>query len=205
MVRQGLKRIVEESADLKVIGETGDGLETITLTRKLKPDMIILDISMPNLRGIEAIHKIKKYHKDTKILILTMHKNEEFVYECLASGAEGYVLKEDAEKDLLAAINAVKNGKTYVSPSFTGDVIRDLLERKKDVKRVSPTMALTNREREILKLIAEGNSNKKVARKLGISVRTVEHHRLSIMRKLGVSNTASLIKYAIKAGFADLT
>jgi len=106
---------------------------------------------------------------------------------------------------LLAAIDAVKDGKTYVSPSFTGDVIRDLLERKQDVKRVSPIKALTNREREILKLIAEGNSNKKVARKLGISVRTVEHHRLSIMRKLGVSNTASLIKYAIKAGFADLT
>ncbi|KPK69391.1 hypothetical protein AMJ87_10580, partial [candidate division WOR_3 bacterium SM23_60] len=120
MVRQGLTRIIEESADLKVIGETGDGLEIIPLTRKLKPDMIILDISMPNLRGIEAIHKIKRYHKDTKILILTMHKNEEFVYECLASGAEGYVLKEDAEKDLLAAIDAVKDGKTYVSPSFTG-------------------------------------------------------------------------------------
>ena len=205
MVRQGLKRMIEDATELKVIGETGDGLEIIPLTKKLKPDMIILDISMPNLRGIEAIHKIRKYSKDIKILILTMHKNEEFVYECLASGAEGYVLKEDAEKDLLAAIGALQNGKMYVSPSFTGDVIRELLQRKKDTKRVSPIMALTNREREILKLIAEGNSNKKVARKLGISVRTVEHHRLSIMRKLGVSNTASLIKYAIKAGFAELT
>jgi len=205
LLRDGLKRIIEENSGLKIIGETGDGLEIVPQIRKLNPEMIILDISMPNLRGIEAIRKIKRVDKKIKILILTMHKNEEYVYECLLNGAQGYVLKEDADTELISAINSLRNNKLYISCSFSSDVLRRLLEHKKSARENSAFKSLSPREREVLKLIAEANSNKKVAKKLGISVRTVEHHRLSIMRKLNIQNTAQLIKYAIKTGLIEVT
>jgi DNA-binding NarL/FixJ family response regulator len=208
IIRQGLSRIIEEVSGYKVIGETGDGLQILPLVRELKPDMMILDISMPNLRGIEAIQKIRRVNKKIKILVLTIHKNEDYVYECLTSGAQGYILKEDADTELITAIKSVRQDNVYVSSSFTGDVIKKLVQRKSDVydkKGGSVFKVLTTREREVLKLIAEGNSNKKLAMKLGISIRTVEHHRLSIMRKLGVSNVVDLVKYAIKTGLIDLT
>ena len=208
IIRQGLSRIIEEVSGYKVIGETGNGLQILPLVRELKPDMMILDISMPNLRGIEAIQKIRRVNKKIKILVLTMHKNEDYVYECLTSGAQGYILKEDADTELITAIKSVRQDNVYVSSSFTGDVIKKLVQRKSDVydkKGGSVFKVLTTREREVLKLIAEGNSNKKLAMKLGISIRTVEHHRLSIMRKLGVSNVVDLVKYAIKTGLIDLT
>jgi DNA-binding NarL/FixJ family response regulator len=205
MVREGLRRIIEEYFDYKIIGETGDGLQISHLVRKLRPDMIILDISMPNLRGIEAIRKIRRYNKGIKILILTMHKNEEYVYECLAGGAQGYILKEDADKELITAIKSIQNSKIYVSTSFSGSVIKSLIQEKSDSKKGTVFKDLTHREREVLTLIAEGHTNKKIARMLGISVRTAEHHRLSIMKKLRVTNVADLVKYAIKAGLIDLT
>lgn len=208
IIRQGLSRIIDEVSGYKVIGETGDGLQILPLVRELKPDMMILDISMPNLRGIEAIHKIRRINKKIKILVLTMHKNEDYVYECLTSGAQGYILKEDADTELITAIKSIRQDNVYVSSSFTGDVIKKLVQRKSDAydkKGGSVFKVLTTREREVLKLIAEGNSNKKLAMKLGISIRTVEHHRLSIMRKLGVSNVVDLLKYAIKTGLIDLT
>ncbi|MCK4251101.1 response regulator transcription factor [candidate division WOR-3 bacterium] len=208
IIRQGLSRIIEEVSGYKIIGETGDGLQILPLVRELKPDMIILDISMPNLRGIEAIHKIKRVIKKIKILVLTMHKNEDYVYECLTSGAHAYILKEDADTELITAIKSLRQDNVYVSSSFTGDVIKKLVQRKSDAydkKGGAVFKILTNREREILKLIAEGNSNKKLAMKLGISIRTVEHHRLSIMRKLDLSNIVDLVKYAIKTGLIDLT
>jgi len=203
IIRDGLRRIIEEVHGYKVVGETGDGLQIIPLIRELEPDIIILDISMPNLRGIEAIHKIRKIDKKVKILILTMHKNEDYVYECFVTGAQGYILKEDADTELMFAIESIKRNKTYVSPSFSSDVIKNLVERS-STKSGSSLGFLTQREREILKLIAEGNSNKKAAKILSISVRTVENHRLRITRKVGVSNTVSLVRYAIKAGFVDL-
>ena len=208
LVRHGLRRIIEENPDYKIIGETGDGLEIVSNIRKLRPDMIILDISMPNLRGIEAIRKIRRFDKKILILVLTMHKNDEYVYECLVNGAQGYILKEDADNELMSAITTVKNGEIYISPSFTSDVIKKLIQRKAGTDSRSRKTAfkdLTQREREVLKLIAEGNPNKKIARKLGISVRTVEHHRLSITKKLGSTNTASLVKHAIKIGLLDLS
>lgn len=208
IIRQGLSRIIEEVSGYKIIGETGDGLQILPIVRELKPDMIILDISMPNLRGIEAIHKIRRVIKKIKILVLTMHRNEDYVYECLTSGAHGYILKEDADTELITAIKSIRQDNVYVSSSFTGDVIKELVQRKSDAydkKGGAVFKILTNREREILKLIAEGNSNKKLAKKLGISIRTVEHHRLSIMRKLDLSNIVDLVKYAIKTGLIDLT
>jgi DNA-binding NarL/FixJ family response regulator len=204
IVRNGLRRIIEEKPGYKVIGETGDGLQILPSILKLQPDMIILDISMPNLRGIEAIGKIRKVNKKVKILVLTMHKNEDYVYECLISGAQGYILKEDADTELMSAIESVRRDKIYVSASFTRDVIKKLVQ-KRGVKSGSFFGVLSPREREILKLIAEGKANKKIAELLSISVRTVEHHRSSIMKKLGVSNTAGLVRYAIKTELVDLT
>ena len=203
IVRNGLRRIIEEEPGYKVIGETGDGLQILPSILKLQPDMIILDISMPNLRGIEAIGKIRKVNKKVKILVLTMHKNEDYVYECLISGAQGYILKEDADTELMSAIESVRRDKIYVSASFTRDVIKKLVQ-KRGVKSGSFFGVLSPREREILKLIAEGKANKKIAELLSISVRTVEHHRSSIMRKLGVSNTAGLVRHAIKTELVDL-
>lgn len=207
VLRNGLKRIIEENSGYKIVGETGDGLEIVRQLRKLHPDMIILDISMPGLRGIEAINKIRKFNKNIKILILTMHKNDEYVYECLVNGAQGYLLKDDADIELIAAIKEIEKNKIYISSSFSSEVISKLVQhrsKERDKKPRSVFKDLSPREREVLTLIAEGNQNKKVARKLGISVRTVEHHRLSIMRKLNVSNTAGLVKYAIKAGLVEL-
>jgi two-component system response regulator NreC len=208
LVRHGLRRIIEEDPHYKVTGETGDGLEIVSNVRKLRPDMIILDISMPNLRGIEAIRKIRRFDKKILILVLTMHKNDEYVYECLVNGAQGYILKEDADNELMSAITTVKNGELYISPSFASDVIKKLIQRKAGSgsrRQKTAFKELTHREREVLKLIAEGNPNKKIARKLGISVRTVEHHRLSITKKLGITNTASLVKHAIEIGLLDLS
>jgi DNA-binding NarL/FixJ family response regulator len=203
IVRYGLRRIIEEVSDYKVVGETGDGLQILPSVRKLRPDMVILDISMPNLRGIEAISKIRKVNKKVKILVLTMHKNEDYVCECLLSGAQGYILKEDADVELLAAMDSIKHNKVYVSPLFTSDVIKKLIQHR-SVKRKSLLGVLTSREREVLKLLAEGKSNRKIAALLGISVRTVEHHRSSVMKKTDVSNVAGLIHYAIKTGLIEL-
>ncbi len=204
IVREGLRRIIEENSEYKVVGETGDGLKILPSVRKIRPNMILLDISMPNLRGIEAISKIRRVNKNAKILILTMHKNEDYVCDCLIFGAHGYILKEDADTELISAIKTIRQGNVYISSSFTGDVIKKLVQRRTDIRRKSSLGALTNREREILQLIAEAKSNKQIARLLSISIRTVEHHRLSIMRKLNVSNVAGLVRYAVKSGLVEL-
>jgi two-component system response regulator NreC len=201
IIRQGLKRIIEENPRHRVIGETGDGLDIVPKLRQLNPDMIILDLSMPNLNGIEAIRKIRRFNKKIKILILTMHKNDEYVYECLVNGAQGYVLKEDADTELLSAITSIQRNNIFISPSFTSDVIKKLVQHNSlaaSKKKKPIYQDLTPREREILKLVAEGNSNKKIADKLHISIRTVEHHRQNVMNKVGVQNTASLVRYAFR-------
>lgn len=205
IVRQGIKRIVEEVQDYMVIGEVGNGLQILSKVKELHPDMIILDISMPKLRGIEAISEIKNIDKDVKILILTVHKNEEYVYECLSSGANGYILKEDAAKELIFAIDSIKQNKIYISSTFRSEVILDLIKRKGYLKDKQSIEILTNREREVLKLIAEGLANKRIAKLLSISVRTVERHRANIMKKLNISNVVKLVKYAIKIGLVDLS
>lgn len=207
LVRDGVKRIVEEDKTYTVIAETGDGLGIIPIIRKFAPDILLLDISMPDMRGIEAIKKIRKFNRKTKILIVTMHKNEDYVCECLMSGANGYVLKEDADVELMNALHTIQNDKLYVSPLLSSDIIRNLIARKPDsrVSARNPSMRkLTPREQEVLTLIVEGYSNKKIGDIFSISVRTVEHHRLSAMRKLGTSNTVDLIKRAIKSGLVDI-
>ena len=202
LVRQGFKRILEGVGDLEVIGEANDGIELLNLLNRVTPHMVILDIFMPNLRGIEAIHEIKKIHPDVKVLILTMHKDKEYLYLSLSAGAKGYLLKEDADKELFSAIEKVRQGKTYISPYFSEEVVDDLVQvGKGDTKTIFEADPLTPREREVLKLIAEGKSSKEIANLLFISVSTVNNHRASIMEKLNLNKATDLVKYAIRKGY----
>jgi two-component system response regulator NreC len=194
LFREGLRRVLEEKADLKVVGEANDGRELLKLLNELAADLILLDISMPNLRGIDAIPDIRKNHPSTKILILTMLNDREFVYQALALGANGYSLKKDAGPELLAAVEQVRRGKTYVAPYFSDQAEADWDEVHRGVQRP----VLTARENEILKLIAEGKSNKEIAEDLFISVFTVKRHRANIMEKLGLKNVADLVRYAVQ-------
>ena len=202
LVRQGLKRIIEESPDLQVVGEANDGLELLNLLNHVTPQLVILDIFMPNLRGIEAIHEIKKIHPELKVLILTMHKDKEYLYLSLSAGAKGYLLKEDADKELFNAIEKIRQGKTYISPHFSEEVFDDLVQiGKGEAKNVLESDPLTLREREVLKMIAEGKSSKEIAGALFISVFTVNNHRASIMEKLNLNKATDLVKYAIRKGY----
>jgi len=197
MFRQGIKKILEEIDDIEVIGEARDGLELLSLVKKLLPDIVILDISMPNIRGIEATREIKMINDRIRVLILTMHKSREYLFHAISAGAEGYLLKEDADSELFSAIDKVRRGKTYISPILNVELADNFIQMcRGDHNR--PAEKVTSREREVLKLIAEGQTNKKIADLLFISIRTVENHRANIMRKLRFKNTSDIVKYAIR-------
>jgi len=196
MFRAGTRMIISERSDLKVIGEAGDGLELLELLKRSTPDLIILDISMPNLRGLEAAREIKKSYPEIKILILTMHKKEEFIYQALAAGAEGFLLKEDAGDELVQAIQTIRRGEKFISPLLSSKMA-DLALQK------GQTDPLTTREREVVKLFAEGKSSKEIAELLYISVFTVRRHRDNIMRKLNLKNMADLVRYALSKDFTS--
>jgi DNA-binding NarL/FixJ family response regulator len=202
MFRLGVKKIIDETEDLEVVGEVGDGLQLLNLLKKSTPQMVILDISMPNLRGIEATREVKIINSNIKILILTMHKNKEYLYHCLSAGAEGYLLKEDTDTELFSAIETIRGGGIYISPFLSADVAVDLAQIHTGTQR-PPLERLTVREREVLKLIAEGKSRKEIADLLYISVHTVGHHRSNIMKKLKFKKTADLVKYAVKKGYTS--
>jgi len=202
MIRHGLRRIVEEIPDWEVIGEAGCGLELLALLNQLTPDMIILDISMPKLRGIEATHEIKVIHPNIKVLILTMHKNKEYLYQAISAGADGYLLKEDADTELSSAIQTIRRGRIYISPLLSDELTEDWAQISRGKSKIPfERDPLTTREKEILKLIAEGKSNREIADLFFISVRTVERHRANMMMKLNVKKTADLVKYAIEKGY----
>ena len=202
LFREGLKRILAEERDLKVVGEVADGLELLKILHNVKPDIIILDITMPNIRGIEAIQEIKTIHPESKILVLTMHREKEYLHQAISSGAHGYLLKEDADSELFSAIDKVKQGKIYISPKLSEYLTEDWARiHRGDHELASEIEPLTTREREIIKLVAEGKSSKEVASLLHISIRTVEHHRANIMNKLDLKNIAELIRYAIQKNY----
>jgi DNA-binding NarL/FixJ family response regulator len=185
-----------------VIGEAGDGLELLKLLRTMTPHLVILDISMPNLRGIEAVREIRKQNPDLKVLILTMHKDRSYLHQAISAGADGYLLKEDADPDLFSAVERIRQGKIYVSPHLAEGMIEDWAQiRRGDASSIQPEV-LTAREKEVIKLIADGKSSKEIADILFISVRTVERHRANIMDKLQIKKTADLVKYAIRQGYA---
>jgi DNA-binding NarL/FixJ family response regulator len=197
-----LRRILEEIPGAEVIGEAKDGLELLKLLKESVPQLVVLDISMPNLRGLEAIREIKAKDPRIKVLMLTMHKDKAYLYQALSGGADGYLLKEDADAELYSAIEKIRQGKIYVSPLLSDTLAEGLVSRGlKDFKAFGEGDDLTAREKGILKLIAEGRSNKEIGDLLFISARTVERHRANIMDKLKLKNTAELVKYAIQNGY----
>ncbi len=201
MIRRGLRRILEERRDLELIGEAGDGFDLLHLLNRLKPHLVILDISMPRLRGIEAIHEIKAAYSNIKILVLTMHKDPDLLSQAISLGADGYALKEDAEEELFSAIDAIRHNKVYISPSLTEDLKRDWIRTCRSEGELPSIEPLTPREKEVLKLIAEGKSNKEIAKLLFISPHTVNRHRSNIMETLNIRKTTDLVKYALRKGY----
>jgi DNA-binding NarL/FixJ family response regulator len=199
LFRSGVKRILEEIPGVEVVGEAPDGMQLLALLKESTPDLVILDISMPKLRGLEIIQEIKTSYPQVQILMLTMHKNPEYLSYALGAGAAGFLLKEDADPELLEAVAAIRRGKTYLSPAIS-HVLPELLRRGIQPNG-TPQEVLTHREREILKLLSDGKSSKEIGNLLFISLRTVQNHRANIMRKLKVRRIADLIKYAVRKGY----
>jgi DNA-binding NarL/FixJ family response regulator len=195
MFRKGVKKILTGVDDLEVMGEAGDGLELLALLKEISPHLVILDIAMPNLRGLEATREIKQIYPHIKILLLTMHKKKEFIEQAMTAGADGYLLKEDADTELLQAIKTIRQGNKFISSLLSSELV-DLVMAK------SQKGLLTPREREVMKLLAEGKSSREIADFLHISIFTVRRHRESIRRKLNLKNMAGLVKYAIDHGYA---
>lgn len=199
IVQQGIKRMIQEKADLTVVGEASDGLELLSLLKILDTDLVLLDISMPRLRGIEAIRELKKSFPNVKVLVLTMYKDNDLLHQAISSGADGYILKENSDKELYFAIEKIRQGEIYICPGLAG-LADDLAQTRRKIFK-PPLEPLTKRESEVLRLIAEGKSNKEIANLLFISIRTAQNHRFNIMNKLGIKKTAELVKYAIHQGY----
>ncbi len=195
LVLDGIRSRLEDDPEIAIVGEAGNGEEALDMARDRKPDIVLMDINMPVMNGIEAAEKFAETLPDIKLLMLTMHDSREYITKVLKAGAKGYILKDVSSSEMLIAIKAVYQGKTYYSSGVT-----DILVNESSKKEVP----LTDREKTILQLLAEGNSNKHVARELDISVRTVETHRRNIKRKLEVKTSAGLVKYAIENGIVEL-
>ena len=202
LLRHGIRQILEKKEELAVVGEASDGLELLRLLAKTEtPDLILLDIAMPNLRGIEAAIEIKMVYPTVKILILSMHKSLIYLHHALSAGVDGYLLKEDAPRELHSAIEAIRRGDTYISPLIQKELANDIAQSYKTGRKGDGFEPLTVREREVLKLIAEEKSNQEIADLLHISLTTVKHHRAAIKKKLDIRKTAGLVKYAIRKGY----
>ena len=199
IVRQGIRSLLDEEAGIEVIGEAEDGREAIRMTQQLLPDVVLMDITMPGLNGLEATRQIKALFPETKVLVLTMHADEEYVYQILRAGASGYVVKKAAVTELVLAIQAVYRGDSFLSPSISRKVIEEYI-RKAEAMTVNRYDRLTDREREVLQLIAEGHSSQEIAELLHITEGTVRSHRASLMDKLDIHSTAELTRYAIRKG-----
>jgi two-component system, NarL family, response regulator NreC len=200
VIRRGLRLVLEEQEDFEVIGEASDGREAVHLAEMLKPEIAVLDISMPNLNGIEAARQISAKQLGTSIVVLSMHADESFVLRALKAGARGYVLKESREGDLINAIRLVSEGKSFLSPAVSRMLVEDYVRQLQDKDIDDSYELLTLREREILQLIAEGKSNKDIANMLNLSLYTVETHRSNILEKLNLHSVAELILYAVRKG-----
>jgi two-component system response regulator NreC len=200
LMRSGLKALIEQQPDLTVVGEADDGRQAVALAASLKPDLLVMDIGMPNLNGIEAARQITQANPGTAIVILSMHSDESYVLRALKAGAKGYLLKDSAESDLIRAVHAVAGGKSFFSPAVSKVLLDDYVRKLQRSGAEDAYDLLTPREREILQLIAEGKSNKDVANLLNLSVYTVETHRSNIMEKLNLRGIPELILYAVRKG-----
>jgi len=195
-----LRALLSSNPNFEVVGEAEDGREVIRNIEEYKPDLILMDLSMPRMNGMEAIKEVKKLLPDTKILVLTIHKTEEYILPVLKAGADGYLLKNDTQEELMTAIKSVLEGKSYLSPGVSQKVIEGYVEGSKTVKTKSSWDTLTQREREVLKLIAEGYKNREIADDLCISIKTVVKHRANLMEKLDLHNISALTTFAIEKG-----
>jgi len=203
VLREGLKSLLDQEEDIQVIGEADDGQAVVRLTRKLEPDIVVLDIGMPNMNGIQATQHIVAEVPDTKVLALSMHSDHQFVVKMLQAGASGYMLKDCAFEELVSAVRDIAAGKFYLSKDVTGVVISDYINKMQAIDAAGEPI-LTSRERETLQLIAEGNSTADTAALLNISTKTVETHRKHIMDKLNIHSIAELTKYAVRVGLTSL-
>ena len=203
ITREGLVNLLQERSDMEVVGEAENGREAVRLASELSPDLVIMDVTMPDLNGIDATRIITSGSNNTKVIALSMYSDKQFVQGMIQAGASGYLLKDCAFEELVSAIQAVIQGNTYLSPGIAGIVVQDYLN-KLTTDRSSADTVLTNREREVLQLIAEGKSTKEIAARLGVSVKTIETHRRQIMEKLGIFSIAELTKYAIREGLTSL-
>jgi DNA-binding NarL/FixJ family response regulator len=202
IVRKGLRSLLEKEGSLEVIGEAVDGRDAVKMVEKLTPDVVVMDISMPGLNGLEATRQIKKRFSGIKIIILTVHTNEEYVFQTLQAGASGYLIKSAAPTDLISAIQAAVRGESFLSPSISKTVIDEYIRQAQKMSEGEKGAfeLLTQREREILQLIAEGHTIKEIAEILFISIKTVETHKSHLKEKLNIPHTAGLIQYALKKG-----
>jgi two-component system response regulator NreC len=203
ILREGLRSLLSSSPEFEVVGEAEDGREAIQCVVKYKPDLILTDLSMPRMNGMEAIRQIKRQSPKTKILVLTVHRAEEYILSTFKAGADGYLLKDSTHAELVMAVKKILSSKHYISPEISERVIEGYLEGRKTLKTRTSWETLTPREREILKLIAEGYKNKKIADELCISVKTVEKHRANLMEKLDLHSVQALTALAMEKGLAS--
>jgi DNA-binding NarL/FixJ family response regulator len=200
LIRHGIKNIIKLNEELEVVGEVSNGEELLACLKNLTPNLVILDISMPKITGIEAVTLVKKKYPQVKVLILTMHKNKQYFYHSMSSGADGYLMKDDSDDELLLAIKKIQSGKNYISPMLTDDFTADIVTAHRNQQSL-PFGGLTKREHEVLQLVVEGYTSKDVARKLSLSPRTVDHHRAKLLKKFSLKNSADLVSFAVRNGF----
>jgi len=200
VIRQSLKTLISAKTNYQIVGEAANGLEAIRIVRELEPDLVLMDISMPKMNGLEAVVEIKSILPSTRIVILTVHKEEEFVLEAFRAGVDGYVLKHESQNELLMGLATALEGKRFISPMISEKVLVGFLQGARSLKELTSWDTLTSRERQVLKLIAEGHTNKEIAEHLFISVKTVETHRANLMRKLDLHSASELTAFAAKKG-----
>lgn len=197
LIRQGLKSIITQDRSLQIVGEAGDGLELLNLLRQEATDMVILDITMPQLNGIEAVGKIRKSFPAIAILVLTMHANSQYFYQAITAGAHGYLMKDDSEAELLIAIKTIKEGKSYISPQMSSGVTDEVMTAFRDQGKI-PFIVLSEREKQVLKLVVQGGSSRKIATLLALSPRTIDHHRANLLKKFKMKNTVDLVNHVVR-------
>lgn len=203
VLREALRMLLETQPDFHVIAETGDGLNAARLVERHKPDVLIVDMMMPGLSGLEAARRTKRVSPSTRVIVLSMYDAESYVTESLQAGVAGYVLKKSSSQELIFAIRQALAGNLYLSPSLNERAIQAYLQRSQDARADDPFASLTGREREVFQLAAEGQSNPQIAERLSLSARTVEMHRANLMKKLGLKSQTELVKYAVKRGVIE--
>lgn len=204
MFRDGVKSVLSDEANISVIGEVGNGQDLYTLLENTKADLIITDISMPDISGIEITKFVSENYPEIKILVLSMHSNEEFITKALSSGANGYLPKDTSMNELLEAINTIYHGENYFNKDISNTILKSIINKSKTKSDTEKIESLTKREKEIIRLVVEGLSNKEIAGKLFISIRTVDSHKTNIMHKLNLKSSVELVKYALKRNLAKL-